>query len=154
MRLAMTNKIRISELSEKEIERLSKSKGFNRFGPVKCDDCDCEGFFRRKVFKVKGYCDIGDDDSQNLLRHHMKEQYGLDNIHFRSVDNTDYIDTAFCPKCDSNKVIFDINLDEEMFDEIARRCNVSKDTCKKEIQKIHERLTRKSVAPFGGKTIH
>jgi len=139
----MTNKKKVLELSKNEIGSLAKFKTFNRFYPSVCTVCGHKKSFKRRMFEVEGDCDIGQDDSQNLLRHYIKEQHDLDCVHFRGVNNRNYIDMASCPKCGSNAVAFDIKMDEEMFDEISKRFNVSKDKFKKEVKIIHDRLTQK-----------
>ena len=61
----MKNIIRVRELSEREIEKLDKRKGFRDFGPVKCADCGFNGSFPRRLFLVEG---IKDESDRGILR--------------------------------------------------------------------------------------
>ncbi|MDL2123867.1 MAG: hypothetical protein LWX51_12480, partial [Deltaproteobacteria bacterium] len=112
----MNSTIRIAELSKKEVDDILKSRKFNRVAPVSCQACGHEGIFKRRIFKIDGDYDMGDDEAQNIVRHHMKQKHNLGYIHFKVHKNTDYIDVASCSKCGSNKVAFDIELNDEIFD--------------------------------------
>ena len=59
----MKNIIRVRELSEREIEKLDKRKGFRDFRPVECADCGFKGSFPRRLFSL------------NVLRTKVTEGY-------------------------------------------------------------------------------
>jgi len=76
-------KITIAELSKKEVEKILKTKKFNRLAPVSCHACGYKGFFKRRIFKIDGDYDVGDDEGQNVVRNHMKQKHDLEYIHFK-----------------------------------------------------------------------
>ncbi len=137
----MDRTIRIAELSKKEVDDILRSKKFNRLAPVSCHACGHKGIFKRRIFKIGGVYDMGDDEAQNLLRHHMKQTLNLGYIHFKVHKNTDYIDVASCSKCGSNKVAFDIELNDEIFEEVAKRLNIPKDKIQSDMQAILKRIS-------------
>jgi len=104
----MKNIIRVRELSEREIEKLDKRKGFRDFGPVECADCGFKGTFPRRLFLVEG---IKDESDRGILRLNMKQNHGIEYCFFRTDGKREFIETAFCPQCDSNNVVFDITPD-------------------------------------------
>lgn len=136
----MGKTIRIAELSKKEVDKILRTKKFNRLAPVSCDACGYKGFFKRRIFKIDGDYDVGDDEGQNIVRYHMKQQHNLEYIHFKIHRNVNYVDVAFCSKCNSNKVAFDIELNDEIFDELAKHLNVPKDKIKSDMQDISRRI--------------
>ena len=79
---------------------------------------------------------MGDDEAQNIVRYHMKQKHNLDCIHFKVHKNTDYIDVASCSKCGSSKVAFDIELNDEIFNELAKRLNIPEDRIQSDMQAI------------------
>ena len=101
----MENIIRVRELSDREIEKLDKRKGFRDFRPVECADCGFKGTFQRRLFLVEG---IKDESDRWILRLNMKQNHGIEYCFFRTAGKRDFIETAFCPECDSNNVVFDI----------------------------------------------
>ena len=137
----MDSAIRIAELSIKEVDDILRSKKFNRIAPVSCQACAHEGIFNRRIFKIDGDYDMGDDEVQNIVRHYMKQKHNVGYIHFKVHKNTDYIDVASCSKCGSNKVAFDIELNDEIFDELAKCLNVPEDRIQSEVQAILKRIS-------------
>ena len=136
----MSKTIRISELSKKEVDQILRTKKFNWLAPVSCLTCGYKGFFKRRIFKIDGDYDVGDDEGQNVVRYHMKQQHNLEYIHFKIHRDVNYVDVAFCSKCNSNKVAFDIELNDEIFDELAKRLNVPKNKIKSDLQDILRRI--------------
>ena len=100
--------LRVRELSDLEIKKLDKRKGFRDFGPVECADCGFKGTFRRRLFLVEG---IKDESDHGILRLTMKRNHGIEQCFFRTAGKRDFIETAFCPECNSNIVVFDISFD-------------------------------------------
>jgi predicted Zn-ribbon and HTH transcriptional regulator len=104
----MKNIIRVRELSEREIEKLAKRKGFRDFRPVECADCGFKGTFPRRLFLVEG---IQDESDRGILRLNMKQNHGIEYCCFRTDGKGEFIETAFCPQCNSNNVVFDLTPD-------------------------------------------
>lgn len=133
--------INVSELSAEEVEKILSSNKFNSLAPVSCKNCGNKKLFKRRIFKIEGDYETGDDDSQNAVRYFMKHNYNLGYIFFKINNNENYVDAAICSKCNSNNVIYDIELNDELFDELAKHFNIPKDLIKNEMRKIHERLS-------------
>lgn len=138
----MVKKFSTRELSDMEITILLDDKNFSSFKPVSCKDCGYKGGFKRRIFQVDGISNAPKkrDDDQNFLRYHMKQKYGFDHVLFRVKGTKQYIETAFCEKCNSNIVIFDIELSDEMTEKISSYLNIPAKTIKSDIDKIISRM--------------
>ena len=132
----MDKKIAIRELNRKEVEKMLKSKKFNRIAPVSCQSCSNKGPFKRRLFQIDSDYDMQEEENQDIIRYHMKQSHNLDSIFFKIYKNTNYVDTAFCGKCNSNMVIYDIELNDELFDEMAEFLGLPKDKIQSDIKKI------------------
>jgi len=134
----MGDKIYIRELSDNEIKNLLDDKKFNSFKPVSCRDCGYKGDFQRRIFHVAGILKNKnkEEDDQNFLRYHMKQRYGFDNILFRIKGSNHYIETAFCKKCNSNMVIFDIDLNDDIIEQVSHYLNIPARKIKSDLNKI------------------
>jgi len=102
------NILRVRELSDSENGKLDQRKGFKDFGPVECADCGFKGTFPRRLFLVEG---VKDESDRGILRQNMKQNHGIEYCFFRTTGKREFIETAFCPECDSNNVIFDLSFD-------------------------------------------
>jgi DNA-directed RNA polymerase subunit M/transcription elongation factor TFIIS len=137
----MDSKYYIKALTDNETLSLLKDKKFNTLHPVKCDKCGNTTDFRQKLYRVDTKPKkIDEDERQIFLRHHMKQNYNFDSIFFKIRNNINYIDTAFCKKCNSNMITYDIKLGDEEFEEMAKFLNVPVDEFRLEMRKIHNRL--------------
>jgi len=137
----MDKKIAIRELNEEEAEKLLKSKKFNRCAPVSCQSCGNKGPFKRRFFQIDSDYDMREDETQTIIRYHMKQNNNLYNIIFKIHKNTNYIDTAFCSECNSNMVSYDIELNDELFDEMAKFLGLPKDKIQNDTRKILDLLS-------------
>ena len=137
----MEKSITISELSPREIDTILKTGKFNSLAPVNCKACGYKEFFKRRIFRIEGNLDMSEDDSQDIVRYRMKEKYDLNSIFFKITNNTNYIDTAFCGKCNSNMVIYDIKLDDRVFDELSKQLNIPKNVIQNDMRKMHDLLS-------------
>jgi predicted Zn-ribbon and HTH transcriptional regulator len=102
----MSDTITICELSDLEIEELNTIKNFKEFGPVECNNCGFKGSFIRRLFHVEN---IGDDSDRGIIRWHLKQKYNLEYCVFRTAGTRELVESAHCPKCKSNNIIFDIS---------------------------------------------
>ncbi len=137
----MDSKYYIKALTDNEIRSLLSDKKFNSLHPVKCNQCGNTTGFRQKLYRVDtNPKKIDVDESQNFLRYYMKKNYNYDSIFFKIRNNINYIDTAFCNKCNSNMITYDIKLGDEKFEEMARFLNLPVDELRHEMRKIHDRL--------------
>ena len=132
----MDEKITIRELNKKETKRILNSEKFDRFAPTSCQSCGNKGPFKRRLFQIDSDDDMQKEETQNIIRYHMKQNHNLDNIYFRRHQNTNYVDTAFCSECNSNMVLYDIELNDELFDEMAEFLDLPKDKIQNDIKKI------------------
>lgn len=101
-----TDRIRIRELSDLEIEELDMTKGFGKLKPVECENCGFKGRFPRRLFHIEGLKD--DESDRGILSLHMKRMHGIEGYIFRTVGNREFIEAASCPKCKSTRVVFDL----------------------------------------------
>lgn len=132
----MDKKNTIRELNKEETKRLLKSGKFDRLAPVSCQSCGNKGPFKRRLFQIDSDYDMQVEETQNIIRYHMKQNHNLDNIFFKIHKNTNYVDTAFCSECNSNMVFYDIELNDELFDEMAEFLDLPKDKIQNDIKKI------------------
>ena len=101
----MSNQIKIKELSELDIAQLKTDNNFNKVGPVKCGNCGFKRQFIRRFFLVNGMRSKFDRD---IARLYIKQIYNLEYCIFRCIKSEEYLESATCPECKSQKVIFDI----------------------------------------------
>lgn len=101
-----TTPITIRELSDREIEELYTRKNFKEFGPVECTNCGFKGSFIIRFFQVEN---IGDESDRGIIRWHLKQKYNLSYCVFRAAGTREFVESAHCPKCNSNNIIFDIS---------------------------------------------
>jgi ribosomal protein S27E len=118
----MKNKIKIEPLSDDEAIAVLKLPKFNTLKPVKCDDCGNTADFSRKIFSIIGVkkdknCD---DEIQTLIRSYISKKYGVAYVFFKSTDDKFYADSACCPNCQSTKIIFDIELTNDVLSHISK----------------------------------
>jgi len=137
----MDKKITIRELNKEEAKKLLRAKKFNRVAPASCQSCGNKGPFKRRLFQIDSDYDMQEDETHTVIRYHMKQNHNLDNIFFKIHKNTNYVDTAFCGKCSSNMVIYDIELDDELFDEMAKSLDLPKDKIQNYTRKILDLLS-------------
>ncbi len=135
----MDNKYFIKALPEKEILSLLKDKKFNTLHPMKCNKCGNSTDFQQKLFRVDTEpTKIDEDERQDFLRYHMKQKYNLDSIFFKIRNNVHYIDTAFCKRCNSNIITYDIKLGDKEFEELSKYLNIPKELLQNEMRIIHD----------------
>ena len=109
--------IKIKPLSAGETIAVMKLPKFNILKPVVCEDCGQKKDFTRKIFSIGGvkqdrYCD---DEVQDFICSYIGDTYGIAYVFFKSPNEKFYADTAICPKCQSTKIIFDIELTDDFF---------------------------------------
>jgi len=137
----MESKFYIKALTDEEILTLLNERKFNILRPVKCNHCDNVTDFQQKIFRVDFKSpNIDQDERQNILRYHMKQNYKFESIFFKIRDNIHYIDTAFCKKCSSNLITYDIKLGDEEFEEISNFLNIPKEKLRLELRKLNDSL--------------
>ena len=137
----MESKYYIKALTDNEILSLLSDKKFNSLHPVKCNHCGNTTDFKQKLYRVDTKPKkIDEDERQNFLRYHMKQNYNYDSIFFKINNKINYIDTAFCKKCNSNMITYDIKLGDEEYEEMAKFLNLPVDELRLEMRKIHDKL--------------
>jgi hypothetical protein len=104
--------IKIKPLSDGETIAVLKLPKFNGLKPVKCEDCGHGADFARRVFNISGvqkdkYCD---DQIQGVIGSYIRTTYGVAYVFFKSSRNKFYADSAICPRCQSTRIVFDIEL--------------------------------------------
>lgn len=132
----MNKQMIIRELSKQQLEPLLKDNKFNQLAPVSCSECGNKINFFRKLFEVKAKDLDTDEDIRNLACYHVKTKYGIDYVFFKTLRKKYYIDSAICSKCNSTKIIYDININDELLDKISKRINVPSSSIKKNLDSL------------------
>ena len=135
----MDSKYYIKALTDNETLSLLSNKKFNSLHPVKCNHCGNTTDFQQKLYRVDTKPKkIDEDDRQIFLRYHMKQNYNYDSIFFKISNNINYIDTAFCKKCNSNMITYDIKLGDDVYEKLSKYLNIPKDKIQNDMRKIHD----------------
>ena len=130
----MNQKITLRELSSPELELLLKEPKFNRLRPVSCSECGNQTNFSRRVFEVKGKKLATDEDVKNLACYHVQTAHHCDSVFLKTRGKQYYIDTARCPNCNSTKIVYDIELNDEFLEEAAKFLNIPSSSIKRELE--------------------
>jgi hypothetical protein len=135
----MKDVVKIRELSIHERDQLLKDKRFGSLKPVQCNDCGFKDNFFIKLFQITG-AKIDNDNDQEFIRYHMNRQHGFVNMIFRVSGKKKYVETAFCGKCGSNSIMFDIEFTDEILCELSRLLKKPPDRIKKEMEQFASKL--------------
>ncbi len=105
----MTNKaadvLRILKVDGKETEEIFNGERFRFIKPVECKSCGNRDDFERKLFQTEG---IRSEGERNIARMYMKEAHNIEGFIFRTDGRKHYMEAAFCSKCKSDNIVFDI----------------------------------------------
>jgi hypothetical protein len=135
----MNDAIRIRELSPDEVAKLIKDDKFNLLRPVFCSDCGQRTGFARRIFLIQG--NIKEDENvQGIVSYHIKQKYKCDHAFFKVWRAGYYVDTAVCNSCKSSRIVFDIELNENVLKAISKLTNTPASTIKKSIEEISSKL--------------
>jgi len=135
----MNDAIRIRELSPDEVAKLIKDNKFNLLRPVFCSDCGQRAGFARRIFQVQG--NIKEDENvQGIMSYHIKQKYKCDHTFLKTWRAGYYVDTAVCNSCKSSRIVFDIELNEDVLKAISKLTNTPESKVKKDIEEISSKL--------------
>jgi superfamily II helicase len=126
--------IRISELAEKEMAILLKDDKFNMLRPSLCHVCKNETSFRRRVFEVSG--NNIDEQAAHLACSHVSSKYKCETVFLKKNKRKYYVDSAICEKCGSTKIVYDIELNDELFEAASKLTKVPHSEMKKDIERV------------------
>lgn len=134
--------IKIKPLNDGETMAVLKFPKFNMLKPVRCEDCGYSTAFTRKVFSIGGVkkdkrCD---DGVQGIISSYIRETYGIVYVFFKSPNEKFYADSACCPKCQSTRIVFDIELTDDFFRQASRLTGESIEELRLGIEATAERL--------------
>jgi hypothetical protein len=132
----MNTKITIRELSSQQRERLLRDNKFNQLKPVSCSECGNQTNFSRKIFEVKGKNLATDENTRNLACYHVQTTYNCEYVFFKTLKKRSYIDSAICDNCDSTKIVYDIELNDELWEKASKLLNIPSSSIKKDIESI------------------
>lgn len=132
----MNQKITIRELSSQELELLLKDHKFNRLRPISCSECGNKTNFSRKVFEVKGKNLATDEDARNFACYHVKTAYHYEYVFFKTLEKKYYLDSAICQDCVSTKIVYDIEISDELLETVSKLLNIPSSSIKKDIESI------------------
>lgn len=112
----------LRELVKNEPLILLKDKRFNTLHPVKCSVCGNKDNFSRRLFIVEVEPkNVSEDERQPILLDYLMHRYQIQSAFFKNSKMKNYIDTSICDKCHSTAIIYDLNLDSAMIDEIFKK---------------------------------
>ncbi len=140
----MNNKITLRELSSQELELLLKDQKFNQLRPISCSECGNQTNFSRRVFEVKGKRLATDEDARNLACYHVKTSHHCDSVFLKTKGKQYYIDTAICQNCNSTKIVYDIELNDEFLEQASKFLNIPSSSIKRDIESILNSRKRNS----------
>ena len=140
----MNNKITLRELSSQELELLLKDQKFNQLRPISCSECGNQTNFSRRVFEVKGKRLATDEDARNLACYHVKTAHHCDSVFLKTKGKQYYIDTAICQNCNSTKIVYDIELNDEFLEQASKFLNIPSSSIKRDIESILNSRKRNS----------
>ena len=140
----MTSKISIEEISELEVKRILKDTKFSRLKPAACSHCGEKTSFERRLFQIKGVpkSKHSDDEIQEIIRYHFKQNYSIEHIFFKTVDCRFIVDTATCGGCQSTAIIYDIELTPDLISEISKFTGKSESELVKDLNVFADKLTK------------
>jgi hypothetical protein len=138
----MKKSIRIQQLDDEEILSVLALPKFGILQPVKCLRCEHEGDFARRIFEIRGVpADKQCDDSvQNSIASYIQETCGLSHVFFKSPNEKFYADCAICPKCQSTKIVYDVELTDDFLRKAAQITGQSIEEIKNGIEATAKRL--------------
>jgi hypothetical protein len=135
----MNDAIQIRELSSDEVAGLIKDEKFNTLRPAFCSDCGQRAGFARRIFQIEG--NIKEDENvQGIVRHYMKQRHEREHVLFKVWRSGYYVDTAVCNNCMSSKIVFDIELNDNMLEAISKLTNIPGAKIKQDIERISSKL--------------
>ena len=140
----MNKKITIRELSSQELELLLREQKFNQLRPISCSECGNQTNFSRRVFEVKGKRLATDEDARNLACYHVKTAHHCDSVFLKTRGKRYYVDTAICLNCNSTKIVYDIELNDEFLEEASKLLNIPSSSIKRDIESLLNSTKRNS----------
>jgi hypothetical protein len=156
----MKYKITIKALNDDEIVSVLALPKFEILKPVRCPRCGHQGEFARRIFLILGVPTTKqcDDSVQDAITSYIQDTVGLSHVFFKSPNKKFYADSAICPKCQSTKIVYDIELKDDLLNIAAQATGQPADEMKKGIEATAKRPaiseTRKTepgAAPDRGK---
>ena len=135
-------KYHVSALADSEMESLITSPGFRNFGPVTCQGCGGVGPFARRIFRIVGVprSKWADDEIQGLLSTHFHSAFGVESVFFRNRGDDFFADSAVCGSCGSSRIVFDIELTDEVLSQFAAMSGRGLSEIRSEIEGLAEKL--------------
>lgn len=136
--------ISIIELDEIETKPILKDTKFSRLKPVACTKCGNKIDFKRRLFQIKGVTKSkrSDDEIQNVIGYHFKQNYFIDYIFFKSHGRKFFADTAICSDCQSTAITYDIDIDYDLISMIAKTTGKPESQIKKDLNEISNKLKK------------
>jgi hypothetical protein len=77
-----------------------------------------------------------DENTRNLACYHVQTTYNCEYVFFKTLKQRSYIDSAICDNCDSTKIVYDIELNDELWEKASKLLNIPSSSIKKDIESI------------------
>jgi hypothetical protein len=138
-----TPRITITELTEAEANRLKRDETFNRLRPSQCSRCKRTTDFSRRIFRVRGVRrhQQNNDTIQYVLSLNFKQQYAIESISFKEHDGKFFVDSAACKSCGSTSIVYDIELDEALFESLAKFVGRAPAEIRDDVERVRKMLS-------------
>ncbi|MFH1116718.1 MAG: PBPRA1643 family SWIM/SEC-C metal-binding motif protein [Pseudomonadota bacterium] len=139
----MNKPIQIRLLSKQEAASLTGTSRFNLLRPARCKNCGNTYDFERRVFGVGGVpkADRSSDDTQALIAYHVRENFDVGYVFFKTYRDRFYVDSAVCRKCGSTLVTFDIDLTDEILAKASRIAGKPAEQVRADIEALADTIT-------------
>ena len=100
--------------------------------------------FERRLFQIKGVTKSkhSDDEIQEIIRYHFKQNYSIEHIFFKTVGRRFFVDTAICGGCQSTAITYDIELTSDLISEISKFTGKAESQLIKNLNVFADKLTK------------
>jgi hypothetical protein len=140
----MNDKITIRELSSQEQELLLRDQKFSLLRPTFCSKCGNKTEFFRRTFEIKGKNLATDEYARQIACYQVKSKHKCDHVFLKTRGKRYYIDTAICQRCQSTKIVYDIELNDELFEKASQFLNIPSSSIEREIKSFLNSTKRDS----------
>ncbi len=137
----MPQAIQLRLLTNQETAALTRRAKFNTLRPTTCQQCGHIGGFARQIFWIGSVSrtERSSEETQGLLRYHLRHRYGVDYVFFKSHGTAFYADSACCPQCGSTRIEFDLEFTDALLAEVTKVTGLPLDAVRRKLQHHVER---------------
>jgi ribosomal protein S26 len=141
----MNSRIILSELSPSAVADFIAEEKIRKFSPARCTQCNQSGPFKRRIFRIEGKHRMDQDKTQDMLRRHIWNEFRVEGVFFRTHQKVHYADGAICGNCGSMKVMYDMEFDNGMFENLSKMLGIPKEKVQADLFEINEKLKKEDL---------